>query len=108
MVIAAIALNIGSILIRVAAPSAGGVVIAGLCGLAAICLAVIGVLRLTGGLQYPMAGRVLCCLLMIVPLLSLIVLAIINREGTKVLRGHGFAVKLFGADQQPPGRPTQS
>ena len=105
MVIAAIALNLGSLLLRFASPSGGLTMISSLFALAALCLGVIGILRLGTGLQYPVIGRVFCCLAMIIPLINIIVLGIINQEATTVLRKHGYVVKLFGADKKQPSPP---
>jgi len=101
MVIAAIVLNLGSLVFRFAMPSPTLGLITGAVGLVAICISIIGLLRLTGGLKYHIIARVLCCLLMIIPLVNIIILGIINRDATKILKDNGYAVGLFGAKRKP-------
>jgi hypothetical protein len=100
MVIAAIVLNLGSMVFRFATPSPALGIITGIVGLVAICISIIGLLRLTGGLKYHIVGRILCCLLMFIPLVNIITLAIINSKATKILKDSGYDVGLFGAKKK--------
>jgi hypothetical protein len=96
-VIAAIIINLGSILFRVFQAEEVQVMANAVIMLTALVISLIGLVRLMSGLKYPVVARVLCCLLMFAPLLNIVILGIINRGGTKLLREHGFTVGLLGA-----------
>lgn len=68
-----------------------------LVALAALVMALIGTYRLCSGLGYSMPVRVLLLVLMFVPLLSLIVLLVLNGRATARLRAAGYRVGLLGA-----------
>lgn len=65
-------------------------------GFALWALLLVGVYRLTAGLGYSMAVRVLCLVLMLPPLFNLIVLLVLNRRAIRFLRGAGLRVGFFG------------
>lgn len=98
--IAAMALNLGSIVFRLTQTASVLVAINAVVLLIVLVVSMVGLVRLTSGLKYPIIGRVLCCLLMFVPLVNLITLGIINHSGTKLLREHGFVVGLLGAKKR--------
>lgn len=70
-----------------------------LVGVAALLMGLVGAYRLCTGLGYPMAIRVLLMLLMCVPLVSLIVLLVLNGKATRRLRDAGYRVGLLGASR---------
>ncbi len=96
-VIAAIAINLGSIVFRLGQTTEVLVTLNAVIMLTAFMISLIGLVRLTGGLRYPLIGRICCCVLMLVPLVNILALAIINRDGTRLLRERGFEVGLLGA-----------
>jgi hypothetical protein len=67
-----------------------------LIALAAIVMALVGVYRLASAFGYSMVVRVLCLVLMFVPLVGLITLVVLNRRATSLLRGAGLRVGLLG------------
>lgn len=71
--------------------------IAGLIGIVAIGLSLIGMFRLASGLGYSMASTVLLVIFMLVPLVNIITLLILSSRATKALRSAGFKVGLLGA-----------
>jgi hypothetical protein len=106
LVLWAIALNIMFLVARIAIVAEGGPdaraakVANGLTPLVAFCvamLAIVGVFWLTTALRYHMAVRVVCVLLMFVPLVSFITLVVLNSRATRLLRAHGYKVGLLGA-----------
>jgi hypothetical protein len=96
-VITAIAINLGSIAFRLVQTQEVLVTLNAVIMLTAFLLSLFGLVRLTGGLKYPLIGRICCYVLMLVPLVNIVTLAIINRDGTRMLREHGHTVGLFGA-----------
>lgn len=69
--------------------------------LAAIALAVVAIIfiaKLTSALRYSTAVIVLSCIATCIPLISLIVLLVLNGKATAILKEHGVKVGLFGAD----------
>lgn len=71
--------------------------IGGLAGLAVVVVAIIGVWRTSTALGYSTGRKVLYVVGLFLPLVGLILLAVVNAEATKVLRGHGYKVGFFGA-----------
>ncbi|KRE82914.1 hypothetical protein ASG75_15350 [Rhodanobacter sp. Soil772] len=68
--------------------------------LVVVCAALVGLVgtfRLCSGLGYSMATRVILIVLMFVPLVSLIVLLVLNAKATGKLRAAGYRVGLLGA-----------
>ncbi|KZC36997.1 MULTISPECIES: hypothetical protein [Rhodanobacter] len=65
--------------------------------LAAALMGLIGTFRLCSGLGYSMLVRVILIVLMFVPLISLIVLLVLNAKATARLRAAGYHVGLLGA-----------
>ncbi len=65
--------------------------------LGAVLMGLIGTFRLCSGLGYSMLLRVILIVLMFVPLVSLIVLLVLNAKATARLRAAGYHVGLLGA-----------
>ncbi len=65
--------------------------------LASTVMSLVGVYQLASGLDYAIGWRVLFLLFMFVPLVSLLVLLILNDRATKTLRAAGLQVGLLGA-----------
>lgn len=63
----------------------------------AILMGLVGAFRLCSALGYPMAVRVILIVLLFVPLVSLIVLLVLNAKATGRLRAAGYHVGLLGA-----------
>jgi hypothetical protein len=70
-----------------------------LIGVAAVLMGLLGAYRLCTGLGYSVAIRVVLLLLMCVPLVSLIVLLVLNGKATRRLRAAGYRVGLLGASR---------
>lgn len=70
--------------------------------LAASVVAIVGIVRLAGGLGSSVIGRVVYAVLMIVPLVNLIVMVILSSRATKALRAAGYEVGFLGARQREP------
>lgn len=73
-------------------PVVGGVLV-----LAAFLYGVIAVVRLASALGDSVVSRVLFCLGLLLPLLSLIVLAVLSARASKRLRAAGFKIGFLGA-----------
>ena len=71
--------------------------IAGLVGIVAIVMSLIGMFRLASGLGYSTGAKVGLVILLLVPLVGLITLLVLNSRATKALRGAGYKVGLLGA-----------
>ena len=65
--------------------------------LGAVLMGLIGTFRLCSGLGYSMLVRVILIVLMFVPLVSLVVLLVLNARATARLRAAGYHVGLLGA-----------
>jgi hypothetical protein len=65
--------------------------------IASLILSLLGVLRLSAGLGYRLPARILIVILMFVPLVSLLVLLMLNSKATAVLRAAGYKVGVLGA-----------
>ncbi|MHB1057933.1 MAG: hypothetical protein ACYC0F_08635 [Rhodanobacter sp.] len=65
--------------------------------LCAVLMGLVGTFRLCSALGYSMAVRVILIVLMFVPLVSLIVLLVLNAKATARLRAAGYHVGLLGA-----------
>jgi hypothetical protein len=70
-----------------------------LVALAALLMGLIGTYRLCVGLGFSMTSRVVLMVLMFVPLVSLIVLLVLNAKATGKLRAAGYRVGLLGASR---------
>lgn len=68
-----------------------------LVGLGGLALAITGMLRATIGLGFSTSRKVFYVIGLFIPLISLIVLAAVSAEATKVLRANGYKVGFFGA-----------
>lgn len=71
--------------------------IAGLVGIAAIIMSLVGMFRLASGLGYSTGAKIGLVILLLVPLVGLITLLVLNSRATKALRGAGYKVGLLGA-----------
>lgn len=71
--------------------------IAGLVGIAAIVMSLIGMFRLASGFGYSTPTKVGLVVLLLVPLVGLITLLVLNSRATKVLQSAGYKVGLLGA-----------
>jgi len=65
--------------------------------LTGVVLAIVGVVRLSSGLGYGIAARILIIISMFIPLVSLLVLLMLSSKATAVLRSAGYKVGLLGA-----------
>jgi hypothetical protein len=74
---------------------------AGLISLIALPLALIGLVRLCGGLGYSLLVKILLVILMFVPIVNLVTLLILNSRATSSLRAAGYTVGLLGARNAP-------
>ncbi|HYI00231.1 hypothetical protein [Hyalangium sp.] len=72
---------------------------AGLLGLVALVLGLCGVSRMAKGMGMSPTRKILLVLLMFVPLVSLIVLLILNSRASSVLRAAGYRAGFFGASK---------
>ncbi|OOG37507.1 hypothetical protein [Rhodanobacter sp. C05] len=70
-----------------------------LVALGALLMGLVGTYRLCSGLGFSMASRVILIVLMFVPLVSLIVLLVLNAKATAKLRSAGYRVGLLGASR---------
>lgn len=64
---------------------------------AALGLAILGIVRLGKGLGLHIVVRVLCVVLMFIPLVGLIMLLVLNGMATRRLKAAGYKVGLGGA-----------
>jgi hypothetical protein len=94
IVILAILVNIVTLVARGA--GADLAIVAPVSILAAVA-AILGVLRMTNGLGYSSGKQILFIILVLVPLASLVTLAILNARATKALRAAGYEVGFLGA-----------
>ena len=99
MIIAAILLNIVT---AVLVTTAGEIF--GLVGLGALLLAIVGLVKLADGLGYSLGIKILLIVLTFFPLISLVMLLIVNGRATEALKAAGYTVGLLGARKKrlPP------
>jgi hypothetical protein len=64
-----------------------------------VCTALVGTFKPCAGLGFSMASRVIRLVLMCMPLVSLIVLLVLNAKATGKLRAAGYHVGLLGASR---------
>jgi len=57
----------------------------------------VGIYRIARGLDYPVWGRIILLLLMLVPVVGLLVLVLLSSKSTARLRKAGYTVGLLGA-----------
>ena len=93
-VIACVACNLGIVLLSKVIGSQIALVAMVIVIIASICF----IAKLTSALKYNVGVTVISCIAMFVPLLSLIVLLVLNSKATAILKEHGVKVGLFGAD----------
>lgn len=67
--------------------------------LAALVMGLVGTFKLCSGLGYSLPAKVILLVLMFVPLVSVLVLLILNRKATERLRAAGYRVGLLGASR---------
>ncbi len=65
--------------------------------LVAIIMAVLGIVRMSRGLEINLILIVLMAMCMILPFVNLIILLVINAQATRYLRAHGYTVGMMGA-----------
>ena len=63
-----------------------------------VLVAMFFVFKLAQALNYSMVVAILCCILLVVPLVSLITMLVLNGKATKILKENGIKVGLFGAN----------
>ena len=68
-----------------------------LLGIPAVVLAIVGLLRLADGLQYSSSRKTLLIVCAFIPIVSLVMLALVNARATTTLRMAGYKVGLLGA-----------
>lgn len=68
-----------------------------LVGLVALTIALIGVIRATSALGFSTPRKAIYVIGLLIPVVSLIVLAAVSAEATKALRANGYKVGFFGA-----------
>ena len=68
-------------------------------GLVALGLALAGILRVGTGMGDSTAIKVLCVVLMFIPLVGLIMLLVLNSRATSRLRAAGYRVGFLGASR---------
>jgi len=98
LLIYAILLNLGAIPLRMSGDRSL-LALAALVALVGIVLSILGTVRLSSGLGYGIGLTIVYCILMLVPLVSLIVLLVLNSKATAHLRAAGYNVGLFGASK---------
>jgi len=64
---------------------------------AAFVYAVVAVVQLAAALGYSVMSRILLCIGLVIPLLSLLVLAVLSSRASQRLRAAGFKVGFLGA-----------
>ena len=70
---------------------------AGLLGIVAIVMSLVGFFRLATGLGYSTGAKIGLVVLLLIPFVGLITLLILNSRATKALREAGYKVGLLGA-----------
>ena len=68
-----------------------------LLGIGSVVLAIVGLLRLADGLQYSSGRKTLLIVCAFIPVVSLVMLALVNARATATLRMAGYKVGLLGA-----------
>ena len=92
MIILAILLNFLTIGLQIAIGD-----IAGLLGIVALIISLVGLFRLATGLGYSTGAKIGFVILLLIPLIGLITLLILNSKATAALRAAGYKVGLLGA-----------
>ena|SRR5919204_779009 len=95
IIIAAVVLNLLLVIFLPVAGKHVGMVAA----IGIVAVTFVGIFRLSSGMQYAVGWRILLALLVLIPVVSLITLAILNARATKTLRGGGYRVGFFGASR---------
>ncbi len=65
--------------------------------LVAIVLAVLGIVRMSRAMGINLMIIVLMAMAMVIPMVSLVILLIVNARASRFLRDHGYTVGMFGA-----------
>ena len=92
MIIYAILVNFLTIALQMAIGD-----IAGLLGIVAIVMSLIGFFRLASGLGFSIGAKIGLVILLLIPLIGRITLLVLNSRATKALREAGYKVGLLGA-----------
>jgi hypothetical protein len=66
-------------------------------GLAASIMAIVGVVRITGGLGRSLIAKIVYIVAMFIPLINLIAMLLLSSQATKALREAGLEVGFLGA-----------
>ena len=98
----AILLNIGTLPLRFGTHDVALLAVSGTVALASIAVSIMGILKVSGGLGYGVGWRMAFCVFIILPLISLIVLLMLNGKATNYLRTAGYQVGLLGAKRKEP------
>ena len=93
MMIVAIGVNAAAYVVSSSMSPVAGLLV----GLVALVAAVIGVLRVTGSLDYSTPRKAIYVAGLLIPLIAIVVLAVVSSEATKALRANGYEVGFFGA-----------
>lgn len=87
---------IGNFLSNIIIRSTESLVIVFLSAIIVIGMGLYGVWKVSSGLNYHIALRVLLLLLLFIPLINIIALVLLNGRATKALKEGGYEVGLFG------------
>ena len=94
LVIYAILVNLATIALQLVVGR-----IAGVLGLLALVMSIIGILRLASGMAVSVVSKVLLIVAMFIPLVGLITLLVLNSRATRHLTNAGYKVGLLGASK---------
>jgi hypothetical protein len=94
LVIYAILVNLGAVVLQVTVGRA-----AVLLGFASLAMSIVGVVRLGRGMGVSPLSRTLLVIAMFIPLVSLVMLLVLNSRATAHLRNAGYKVGLLGASK---------
>lgn len=97
LVITSIALSILNAFSLALATNIFMVVISIVVIIAVLIMGIMGISRLAKGLGYSTIWTIVCLILMFVPLVSLLMLLVLNARATKELKAAGYKVGLLGA-----------
>ncbi|GLQ47946.1 hypothetical protein GCM10007862_29970 [Dyella lipolytica] len=85
--------------VAIAGQHAFGVLLMSLVSIAALVMAIIGILRLSSGLGYSTGSKVLLIIGCFIPLINLIIMLVLSMKATSRLREAGYKVGLLGASR---------
>jgi hypothetical protein len=73
--------------------------VGGLLGLAAVVMAIVGIVRLGAGMGMSLVAKILLFIAVFLPFINLITLLVLNARATRYLRQAGYRVGLLGASK---------